>query len=226
MVRATRKQKGSGWFYSTPVYANVEVDYSGKGLSTEALGELLLSKFPSQREMDRVFTLNVSNNNLKEMPDLPIQNLNSLDCSHNKLTAISTVVENPLFRSLSDLYPYLQSLYCDNNNLTSLPRLTPSLDTLECDHNLLTVLPKLPEGLKVLKCNNNKLKVLPELPQNLEEIVCEGNPFVAPFNNFVADFIKTKNIADLKNKVNNHLAKDKRTGGRRKTRSKKYTSKY
>jgi len=221
MNTATRKQKGSGFFSSKPAPKYVEVDYSSRALTTEDLGELLVSEYPSQREMDNIFTLNVRDNNLVEMPAVPIQNLNSLECSFNQLTVISSAGEIPQLRSLSDLYPYLQSLYCDNNQLTSLPRLHSNLDTLVCDENLLTALPQLPEGLKTLTCSNNKLRALPVLPESLEEIVCDGNPFAAPFNKFVDEYIKTNDISVLINKVNSHLAKKKLKGGSRKTKSKK-----
>lgn len=221
MGNATRKQKGSGFFSSKPVPKNVEVDYSSRGLTTAELDELLVSEYPSQRELDSIFTLNVRDNNLVEMPNVPIQNLNTLECSYNKLRVISSSGKIPQLRSLSDLYPYLQSLYCDNNELISLPRLHSNLDTLECSNNLLTVLPPLPEDLKVLKCNNNKLRALPVLPESLEEIVCDGNPFAAPFKKFVDDFVRTNDILDFISNVNSHLAKEKRKGGSRKSKSKK-----
>jgi len=198
---ASRKQRGAGFFTSKPVQTNVDLDYSGKGLTTDDLGKKLVSEFPTQREMDRIFTLNVRDNNLVEMPAIPIQNLNSLECSNNKLRLISSSGEIPELRRISDLYPYLQSLYCDNNELSVLPGLPSSLDTLEC--------------------NDNKLKVLPRLPEGLTSIVCHNNPFISPFKEYVAEFMETNDVEALKAKVNGYWAKNKLFGGRRNTKKSK-----
>jgi len=190
MVKATRKQKGGGGFFSTPTYADKVANYSGEELTTDSLGKLLVREYPTQDKMDLIGTLNVNNNNLKEMPHIPIQNLQELHCSHNKLRVISSFPENPLFRYLSNLYPYLLELHCDNNELTELPSLPPSL--------------------RILVCNDNKLKVLPRLPRGLKKIVCHDNDFSAPFNEYVDEYNKTKNIKELKNKVNSHYSEQRR----------------
>ena len=75
MVRATRKYKGGGGFFSTPTYADKVVNHSGEGLTTDALEKLLVHEYPTRDHMDLIGTLNVNNNNLKEMPHIPIQYL-------------------------------------------------------------------------------------------------------------------------------------------------------
>jgi hypothetical protein len=207
MGKGTRKQKGSGGFASKPVYADVEVEYSGKGLTTDDLGELLTKYTP--RERDRIAYLNISGNNLNELPAIPLQHLITLECDNNQLTLLSSSHYPDFLRSLTDLYPYLQRLFCSRNQLTSLPRLPPNIVIIECDNNQLTALPELPESLNFLICNNNQLTVLPELPVNLQEIVCHDNPFIAPFDKFVKEYINTPYISVLIDKVNRYYAEQR-----------------
>jgi hypothetical protein len=117
MVKATRKQKGAGASGSSTAYG-INLAYSDMNLTTDALAAKINEEYPTQGEKDTIFTLNVSGNNLYEMPNIVMQNLNSLECSNNKLRVISSAGEIPELRSITDLYPYLQSLYCDNNELT------------------------------------------------------------------------------------------------------------
>jgi Leucine-rich repeat (LRR) protein len=209
--RKTRKQKGAGGFLSTPEQReNIELDYSNRGLTTENLGELLTEYTP--RERDSISNLIVSGNNLNELPAVPLQNLISLECDNNQLTLLYTSHYPDFLRSLSDLYPHLQRLYCSRNQLTSLPRLSPNIVIIECDNNQLTALPKLPESLNFLICNNNQLRVLPELPENLQEIDCDANPFISPFDNFVEEYNNTHDITVLINKVNNYYSQQRSMG--------------
>jgi len=229
MVKASRKQKGAGGFASKPVYADIEVDYSGKGLTIDELEELILREYPSRSERDRISTLIISGNNLNELPSAPFRGLITLDCNDNQLTLLSTSLYPDLLRSLTDLYPQLRRLKCSGNQLTSLPRLSPNIEIiecnnnrltalprltdelfeLECSHNQLTALPELPESLNFLICDNNKLTVLPELPVNLQEIVCHSNPFIPPFDKFVSEYNKTPYVSVLIDKVNRYYAEQR-----------------
>jgi len=205
MGKGTRKQKGAGGFASKPEI--IELDYSNRGLSTDDLGGLLTEYTP--RERDRISTLIVSGNNLNELPAVPLHNLISLECDNNQLTLLSTSHYPDFLRSLTDLYPYLQRLYCSRNQLTSLPRLSPNIVIIECDNNLLTALPELPESLNFLICNNNRLTVLPELPANLQELECNGNNFIEPFNTFVEEYNNTRDISVLIDNVNTYHAQQR-----------------
>lgn len=132
---------------------------------------------------DSLIIINCSNNNLTELPPLPTD-LMTLNCSYNKLTELPESIED---------CSYLQSLSCNNNELTKLRVPTVfiedfeswknhgdeednSLTYLNCSYNNLTKLPnelpsgidgeiliKLPNALESLVCNNNKLTALPEL---------------------------------------------------------------
>ena len=201
----TRKQKGAGGFASKPEI--IELDYSNQGLSTDDLGGLLSKYTP--RERDRIATLIVSGNNLNELPAVPLQNLISLECDNNQLTLLSTSHYPDFLRSLTDLYPYLQRLYCSGNQLPSLPRLPPNIVIIECDNNLLTALPELPESLNFLICNNNRLTVLPELPPELQELECNGNNFIEPFNTFIEEYNNTRDISVLIDNVNRFYAQQR-----------------
>lgn len=66
--------------------------------------------------------------------------------------------------------PYdIDSLDISNQSLKYIPDLTrfTKLETLFCNDNQLTSLPTLPQNLKLLYCYNNQLTSLPDLPQIL-----------------------------------------------------------
>jgi len=204
-TKKSRKQKGAGGFASKPEI--IELDYSNQGLTTEDLGRILTDYTTGVR--DRIATLIVSGNNLNELPAVPLQNLISLECDNNQLTLLSTNHYPDFLRSLTDLYPRLQRLYCSRNQLTSLPRLPPNIVIIECNNNLLTALPELPESLNFLICNNNRLRLLPELPPELQEIECNGNNFMEPFNTFVEEYNNTRDISVLIENVNTYYAQQR-----------------
>jgi hypothetical protein len=69
----------------------------------------------------------------------------------------------------------LQSLVCDNNQLSQLPALPNTLGILSCNENLLTNLPTLPNLLWILECKNNLLTNLPALPNLISTLKCSYN---------------------------------------------------
>jgi Leucine-rich repeat (LRR) protein len=71
----------------------------------------------------------------------------------------------------------LDSLECNNNQLTSLPALPSGLTYLDCDNNQLTSLPALPSGLTSLDCHQNQLTSLPALPSGLKYYNGQGNKY-------------------------------------------------
>ncbi|MCL1834840.1 MAG: S-layer homology domain-containing protein [Oscillospiraceae bacterium] len=106
--------------------------------------------------------VNCSGNRLTALPELPA-GLGELDCSNNRLTALPTLPSS------------LRSLTCVGNELTSLPELPHALRYLICSDNLIDSLPALPSSLIELFCSNNKLTSLPELPLTLKQLQCSDN---------------------------------------------------
>jgi Leucine-rich repeat (LRR) protein len=130
---------------------------------------------------DSLIIINCSNNNLTELPPLPTD-LMSLNCSYNKLTELPESIED---------CAYLQSLSCNNNELTKLriPMVfiedfeswinhgdeeDNSLTYLNCSYNNLT---KLPNDLPIGDFDDGEL--LNKLPNRLESLVCNNNKLTA-----------------------------------------------
>ena len=113
-------------------------------------------------DYDFISEINCSNNNLSNLPKLPVY-LVTLDCSNNNLT------------ELVELPPFLQSLNCSNNKLSVLPELPKTLGWLYASDNNLTELPILPLPLRILYCSNNKLNILPTIPRKVKYLYCINN---------------------------------------------------
>jgi len=71
--------------------------------------------------------------------------------------------------------PNLDTLICNNNNLSVLPPLPSSMRYLDCKYNPLVGLPTLPTALTYLDCAANSLASLPTLPSNLIYLDCNRN---------------------------------------------------
>lgn len=113
---------------------------------------------------DDIISINVSNKNLKFLPDLSrFTNLQNLYCNCNKLT------------SLPKLNSTLKKLICFNNELTSLPEFNENLIFINCSFNELTYLPEFNEKLQRINCYDNKLTSLPDFNINLQIIICTNN---------------------------------------------------
>jgi Leucine-rich repeat (LRR) protein len=138
---------------------------------------------------ENISILDISNRNLKLLPDLSkFINLKRLFCHNNCLTSLPDDLPitlrllncaNNCLTSLPDNLPnILQSLLCWNNKLTYLPDNLPNtLLLLKCNDNCLTSLSdNLPNTLKSLLCWNNKLTSLPDnLPNSLRILNCYDN---------------------------------------------------
>jgi len=124
-------------------------------LRGENLDSVDLRSMYNDFEFRSITDLDVSFNNLVELPDLP-PNLERLFCSHNRLIRL------PLLPSK------LKTLSCNNNVLVELPPLPRSLLSISCDVNQLTLLPELPINLRMLNCSQNPITRLPRLPESLE----------------------------------------------------------
>ena len=101
-----------------------------------------------------VYELDLSNQNLTELPDLSKTIINTLNCSNNQLTSLD-----------GRLPPNIKSLNCSHNKLTSLPELPFHMGNgnLNCSHNQLTSIQRFPFGLEQINCSHNQLTSLPEL---------------------------------------------------------------
>jgi Leucine-rich repeat (LRR) protein len=122
------------------------------------------------------------NNKLTSLPLFP-ESLLSLDCSGNKIRFITgfpralielTLNSNPIKR-LPPLPIHLQKLSCVNDSLYALPSLPDDITSIDCSNNMLLKLPKLPAQLSKMIFDNNRLFYLPQLPYLLSECSVVGN---------------------------------------------------
>jgi hypothetical protein len=113
------------------------------------LSNLGLTYIPLYDIVKEAQYLNISKNNLTELPDLP--NVLSLNCDYNKLKMLSSL-------------PLCETLDCNHNLLTELPDLPECLH-LYCSHNPITELPNLPNCYE-LTCSYTKISYLPDLPKH------------------------------------------------------------
>ncbi len=101
-----------------------------------------LSSFPERLSLDKLVTLDCSNNQLVSLPALPM--IVTLNCSNNQLV------------SLPDL-PNVVNLDCRNNRLTRLPDL-PMVVTLECINNPMLNLTDFPTVVNLNCKHDSKLE--------------------------------------------------------------------
>lgn len=118
-------------------------------------------------EETRVTELDLSNRNLKKLPDLSkYTNLKKLNISYNQLTSIDGIPNS------------VEELDCSSNYIFKLPEhLPPKLRILNCFLNQLVVLPiSFPVTLNWLNCCNNSIKdIVGFLPKDLKYFNCSNN---------------------------------------------------
>ena len=79
----------------------------------------------------------------------------------------------PLLRSLPTLPDTLETLICQNSQISSLPSLPNSLKYLSVSNNPnILSLPNLPNSLRTLACCSTSIKTLPVLPNELTDLYC------------------------------------------------------
>jgi len=168
------------------------LDYSHLNLET--------LRYP--KEINLLTHLDLSNNNLQNIPSLKFSNIEIFDCGSNKLTQLpplpSTIIEincvDNIISSLDPILPLcprLKRIDCSFNKLKSIPKFTmidtivfsnnaitsisdlPTVTTIICNENGLETVSNLPR-LKVLDACYNKLKSITDLP-SLEELYCSNN---------------------------------------------------
>lgn len=124
------------------------------------LSKMGLYSIPSLERFILLRELNIGNNYLSVLPELP-SSLEYLNCSDNNIVEIFILPTG------------LKIFNCNNNLITKIHMIPDTLDTLECSHNLLRILPPL-KRVTNLECNNNELWHIPK-PNCLEYISCKNN---------------------------------------------------
>jgi Leucine-rich repeat (LRR) protein len=140
-----------------------------------------LTRLPSLLRFTNLKDLDISNNQLVELPELP-EGLEAIWCYNNHLTHLP-----PFPESLRHLYAHgnhIETVTCfprkmhiislHHNHLQTLPTLPQELDSFHCEHNRFQRLPPLPENLRHLYCYDNPLNELPaHLPPQLKHLYCQ-----------------------------------------------------
>ncbi|XP_049863560.1 toll-like receptor 2 type-2 [Schistocerca gregaria] len=124
------------------------------------LGAAALQSVPELKELD------LSANELEELPQSLPGGLEILNVAYNRLSALTTLSAS------------LLNLNVSNNNIATLPEPLPAgLETLDASHNRLQRLPQgLPAGLQLLSLSHNQLRVLPDkLPPKLQVLQVSNN---------------------------------------------------
>lgn len=101
----------------------------------------------------------------KDIADRIASGIKTLDIADRQITSLNGI----------EHFDGLETIYCDENNLTTLPVLPDTIEYLSCTHNQITSLPELPQSLRALGCTDNKLTSLPPLPSGLELLVYSEN---------------------------------------------------
>ena len=110
--------------------------------------------------MTELRELSVRNNQLAQLPDLPLR-------------LLALAITDNLFTHLPELPPYLEDLSASYNRLVELPVPPPSLKILCVEGNQLTSLPVLNGPIFLARLGNNRLTHLHGLPHTLRFISVE-----------------------------------------------------
>jgi Leucine-rich repeat (LRR) protein len=129
-------------------------------VSTLNLSRMGLHTIPSLERFTRLTHLDISENQLSALPELP-DSLTHLNCSNNNIVEVFILPKN------------LVSFNCNNNLIVKIHMIPNTLDILECENNLLRRLPLL-KNITQLSCSYNELWGIPK-PNKLEFISCSHN---------------------------------------------------
>jgi E3 ubiquitin-protein ligase SspH2 len=94
------------------------------------LSKMGLYSIPSLERFILLTDLNIGNNYLSVLPELP-SSLEYLNCSDNNITELFILPAG------------LKRLNCNNNRITKIHMIPNTLDILECQYNFLRTLPTL-----------------------------------------------------------------------------------
>lgn len=156
------------------------IEQTNRSTQQYYLAQDILSQFP-----DDTKHIDISSMHLRNIPSLNrFRNLESLNCSENKLTELPALPDTLKKLNCSrnrglklvNLPERLEILHCYNINCEALPNLPNSLIELDCSYNSLTKLPPIiATSLVVLNCSYNKLRVVPVAPPTLQKLICNNN---------------------------------------------------
>ena len=155
------------------------------------LSNMGLYVIPSLERFYYLTHLNISNNNLIILPELP-KNLMHLNCSENNIGEVFILPMR------------LVSFNCNSNFITKIHMVPDTLETLECRYNNIRMLPAL-KNITQLFCDNNNLWHIPK-PNVLEYISCKNNSEnVSEYNerSLIMERLN-KNILDLEGTMYNN----------------------
>lgn len=162
------------------------------------LGDNKLETTIKLKKFKKLETLELSNNNLKELIDIPLT-ITELSCKYNNISKIRCL-------------PKLRRLDCSNNKITSIEKMD-SLEILDCRENNLVEIPEFKSLKKLycsenqivnihnlneieyLDCSKNKLKELPDLPKVVDLLICHNNITNLPTNMNCVKYIEILNTS-------------------------------
>lgn len=181
-------------------------------------------------------TVELSNNKLTSVPDLPktieeltitnnliktedlykYKHLKRLDISNNKLTSISVMKSLETLICADNniteikLYPKLKKLSCERNNIYTID-LSPNLEIIECNENKVTSIIGF-LNLKEIYCSNNNITNISGLPL-IDTLNCTKNKinsicYFPTLKELVCDYNSSMEISQKYNIIDTHIYDD------------------
>ena len=150
-------------YMRTSLDAETLID-SKYGITTRAihLAGFKFKRIPSLAKYTNLEYLDISSNDLTEIPELP-PSITMLSCGNNNLTSLPELPAGLLFLNIN------------NNNFTVVPNLPPNIKELIISCNELRVIENLPNTLKKLCVSSNNIEHMDNLPTELIELSCTCN---------------------------------------------------
>ncbi len=145
---------------------------------------IVLPKIPSLKHLTNLTHLDLSWNELRELPEMP-EGLDWLMCSRNRLSSLqgipstvrTVIADQNEIRLVSGLPAGLIKMCLADNRIEHIDSLPPTLQLCYVSYNQLKSLPALPETVEVVSCMSNHLQQLPvHLPASLQTLLCDNNP--------------------------------------------------
>ena len=138
-----------------------------------------LSILPDLTDFKQLEILDISNNNIEEIDELP-HTLKELSCRQNKLCYLPNKLPyieriDCTFNKIIEInsnYPNLKNLVCAYNSINIIPNLE-NLEDLICCHNVINYIYGC-KKLKYLDCSYNKIIKLDKY-DNLIDLICNNN---------------------------------------------------
>jgi len=173
-----------------------------------------LSKFPINimKHLDFVKSINLSHNNISELPFTINGKLNNLRCEYNKFTKTFLVLNNIKYIDICnnkceciDFYnnQTIIGFNCEYNHISSINNLNycSSIKLLNCSHNKLINFDGSKTNIIHLNCSNNKFIVLPKIPLSIITLNITGNKISGTLD--LSCYDKLDHLLCSANKINN-----------------------